>query len=157
VTNPASGDPEQVRIELVMPAPIERVYSAWTQPEAMARWLAPIGHAEVDADVRVGGRLRVVMVGEGTRIEHTGEYLAVEPPRRLSFTWESPYTGDEPSLVTVTLTADGERTILLLVHERLPGDAAQSHRGGWGDILERLATEVLTGSRRGLRVQDAPR
>jgi uncharacterized protein YndB with AHSA1/START domain len=135
-------DQGRVRIEMALPAPIEAVYAAWTQPEAMARWLTPTGSAEVEADVRVGGRFRVVMIGDGMSIQHTGEYLTVEPPRRLSFTWQSPYTGAEPSVVTVTLTANGDSTQLLLLHERLPEGAAESHRGGWGAILQRLAEEV---------------
>jgi uncharacterized protein YndB with AHSA1/START domain len=102
-------------------------------PEVMARWLAPIGcDAEVDADVRVGGRFRVARTGGGQRIEHSGEYPALDPPRLVSFTWQSPHTGNEPSVVTVTLTADGNNTHLLLVHERLPDDAVESHRGRMG-------------------------
>jgi uncharacterized protein YndB with AHSA1/START domain len=147
MTNSGGVESGVARIEVVLPAPIDEVYDAWTEPKTMARWLSPIGHSEVEADVRVGGTFRVVM-GD-MRIEHTGEYLAVEPPRRLSFTWQSPYTGDEPSVVTVILTADGEGTHLLLVHERLPDGEAESHRGGWGAILQRLATEVLTGSKQG--------
>jgi uncharacterized protein YndB with AHSA1/START domain len=131
---------------MTLPAPVEVVYAAWTQPEAMARWLAPMGYADVETDVRVGGRIRVVMIGDGMSIEHTGEYLSVEPPHELSFTWQSAYTGAEPSVVTVTLTADGDSTHLLLLHERLPDDAAESHRGGWGAILQRLVEEVLTSS-----------
>jgi uncharacterized protein YndB with AHSA1/START domain len=148
MTGSSQGDQGRVRIEMALPAPIEDVYAAWTQPAAMARWLAPMGSVEVEADVRVGGRFRVVMIGDGMTIQHTGEYLTIEPPRRLSFTWQSPYTGAEPSVVTVTLTADGDRTRLLLLHERLPEDAAVSHRGGWGAILRRLVEEVLTSSER---------
>jgi uncharacterized protein YndB with AHSA1/START domain len=142
MTGSSQGEQGCVRIEMALPAPIEDVYAAWTQPEAMARWLAPMGSAEVEADVRVGGRFRVVMIGDGMSIQHTGEYLTVEPPRCLSFTWQSPYTGAEPSVVTVTLTADANSTQLLLLHERLPKDAAESHRGGWGAILQRLVEEV---------------
>jgi uncharacterized protein YndB with AHSA1/START domain len=136
---------------MALPAPIEDVYAAWTQPAAMARWLAPMGSADVEADVRVGGRFRVVMIGDAMSIQHTGEYLTVEPPRRLSFTWQSPYTGAEPSVVTVTLTPDGDSTHLLLLHERLPEGAAESHRGGWGAILQRLVEEVLTTSEQDAR------
>jgi uncharacterized protein YndB with AHSA1/START domain len=157
MTGSSQGDQGRVRIELVLPAPIEDVYAAWTQPEAMARWLAPMGAAEVEADVRVGGRFRVVMIGGGMSIAHTGEYLTVEPPRRLSFTWQSPYTGAEPSVVTVTLTADGDRTLLLLLHERLPEGAAASHRGGWGAMLQRLVEEVRTSSEQDASTPDIGR
>jgi uncharacterized protein YndB with AHSA1/START domain len=81
------------------------------------------------------------------RIEHTGEYLAVEPPRLLSFTWASPYTGPRAGVVTVTLTPRGGATLLVLTHEHLPEDAVDSHRGGWGAILDRLDA-VLAERRR---------
>jgi uncharacterized protein YndB with AHSA1/START domain len=128
---------------MVLPAPIEVVYAAWTDPETMARWLSPMGDAEVEADVRLGGSFRVVMVGGDMRIEHTGKYLTVDPPRLLSFTWRSPYTGSAPSVVTLTLTSDGDSTHLLLVHERLSDEAAESHREGWGAMLTRLVDEIL--------------
>jgi uncharacterized protein YndB with AHSA1/START domain len=103
MTRPFEGDGESMRLEMDLPASIEEVYAAWTNPETMARWLSPVGHAEVEADVRVGGKFRVVMGAGQANLEHTGEYLTVDPPRELSFTWESPYTGREPSIVTVTL------------------------------------------------------
>jgi uncharacterized protein YndB with AHSA1/START domain len=140
---PAPDGP--VRIERMLPAPIEEVFAAWTNPESMGMWLSPIGHAEVVADPRVHGRFRVLMVGGDTSIEHTGEYLVFDPPRLLSFTWRSPYTGPEPSVVTVTLTPEGETTRLLLVHERLPADQVTPHGEGWGLILDRLA-ELLASA-----------
>lgn len=139
------GGDTAARIEMVLPAPIDDVYAAWTEPETMARWLSPVGHAEVEAEVCVGGRFRVVMVGGDMRIEHTGEYLAVDPPRLLSFTWRSPYTGSAASVVTVTLTARGDSTHVLLLHEQLPDGAADSHREGWGAMLGRLVAEIVTG------------
>jgi uncharacterized protein YndB with AHSA1/START domain len=129
---------DRLRLERLLPAPIERVFAAWTTGASMARWMSPVGHAEVEVDLRVSGRFRVVMVGGDTRIEHTGKYLEVDPPRRLSFTWESPYTGPEPSVVTVTFTEDGDKTRLVLVHERLPDDQVAAHAGGWGAMVDHL-------------------
>lgn len=130
---------EQVRVERLLSAPIEAVFAAWTDAGSMAEWLSPVGHAEVETDLRVSGRFRVVMAGGDTRIEHTGQYLEIDPPRRLCFTWISPYTGTEPSVVTVDLSPEGDGTRLVLVHERLPEDQVASHTGGWGSILDRLA------------------
>ena len=130
---------EAIEIRRLLPAPPERVFAAWTDASWLARWMSPTGHARVDADPRPGGRLNVVMVGDGREIEHVGEFLDVEPPHRLSFTWSSPYTGSQPSLVTVDLVPAGDGTELRLCHERLRPGAAASHRGGWGSMLERLA------------------
>lgn len=134
--------PTALRLERLLPAPIADVFAAWTNPALMARWLTPIGHAEVEADVRVGGRFRVTMIDGDVRLEHTGEYLVVDPPRRLSFTWLSPYTGGHASQVDVTLTARGSATLLVLFHLGLPAETRSSHEGGWVRILERLSAVV---------------
>lgn len=128
-----------LRIRRLLPAPPSDVYSAWTDPESLRDWLSPVGHAEAEVDLRVGGSFRIVMVGDGHRVEHTGEYLELTPPERLVFTWSSPYTGPEPSVVTVELRSHDTGTELLLTHERLPEGAADSHGRGWGAMLERLA------------------
>jgi uncharacterized protein YndB with AHSA1/START domain len=136
-----------LRIERLLRAPAEEVFAAWTDPALMAEWLSPTGYAEVEADVRVGGSFRVVMMTEGTRIEHTGEYLAVDPPRRLVFTWRSPYTGDLPSKVAVTFTPRGNDTCAVLVHDQLPAAVVPPHAGGWGTMVEHLAVRLDRASR----------
>lgn len=127
-----------VLIERHLPVSPEIVFAHWTDPSSMGRWLSPTGEAEVEADVRVGGRFTVVMLGHGMHLEHTGEYLLIEPGRKLSFTWISPYTGDEPSVVTVELAPSGQGTVLRLTHERLPADQVEPHGRGWGSIIEHL-------------------
>ena len=132
------------RVERLLPASPDAVYRAWTDPATMARWMSPFGRAEVTADVRPGGGLRVAMVEGDVRIEHTGEFRELDPPRRLSFTWRSPYTGTEPSVVTVELIDRGGSTHLILTHERLPDEVVASHEGGWRSMVERLAA-LLAG------------
>jgi uncharacterized protein YndB with AHSA1/START domain len=131
-----------LEIRRTLRAPPERVFAAWTDPAWLARWMSPVGRARVEADARVGGRLHVVMEGDGRVITHTGQFLEVDPPRRLSFTWRSPFTGDRDSRVTVVLEALGGVTELTLRHELLPSGAAESHAGGWGSMLERLEREL---------------
>lgn len=135
----SEGLGDQVRIERVLPAPIDEVFKAWTDPARMAKWLSPAGHAEAEVDLRVSGRFRVAMIDGTTRIEHTGEYLVVDPPGELSFTWRSPYTGSHPSVVTVSLAPQGEATRMVLTHRRLPDDQVRPHADGWRAIVERLA------------------
>jgi uncharacterized protein YndB with AHSA1/START domain len=135
-----------IRLERVLPAPVEDVFAAWTEPARMAQWLSPRGHAEVDADGAVGGHLRVVMIDGDVRIQHDGEFLEVRPPIRLSFTWRSPYTGAQPSVVTVDLRDEDGSTRLVLRHDRLPPETAASHEGGWSGILDRLAATLASPS-----------
>ena len=137
---------EAVEIHRMLPAAPADVFRAWTDPEMLARWMTPVGEAEASVEPRPGGVFRVVMRGEGRTIEHVGEYLEFEPPHRLAFTWVSPYTGDRPTRVTVLFEAVGPDTAVTLVHELLPADAVESHRGGWGQMLARLADAIGGGS-----------
>ena len=130
-------------VERLLPAPPDAVFEAWTDPAILREWMAPQGDVEASADVRVGGSFRILMLGAGEGddgpIEHTGEYLVVDRPNRLSFTWISPYTGDGPSVVTVTFEPRVDGTWVRLEHEQLPEDHVAGHEDGWGRILERLA------------------
>jgi uncharacterized protein YndB with AHSA1/START domain len=135
--------PDVVEIERRLPAPVDEVFRWWTDPERLREWMSPVGTVEAEVDLRVGGAIRIVMKGDGREIEHRGTYLEIEPPRRLVFTWASPYTGPEPSIVTVELAPDGASvTRLRLNHRRLPEVAAASHRGGWGSMLDRLGEQL---------------
>jgi uncharacterized protein YndB with AHSA1/START domain len=127
-----------VRLTRILHAPPARVYEAWLDPAQIARWMSPVGHAVASVDRRVGGRFRVVMVGEGREIEHSGVFETLEPGRQLRFTWRSAYTAGD-SLVTVELRELGNGTELTLVHDRLPAGQGAAHRGGWSSMLDRLA------------------
>lgn len=128
-----------VEVRRRLPAPPEEVFRWWTEPELMQRWRTPTGEVEASVDLRAGGALRIVMSGGGVVIEHVGTFVEVDPPNRLAFTWSSPYTGPNPSLVTVEFhPADGNATDLRITHAELPEEAAISHGGGWTAMLNRL-------------------
>ena len=129
-----------------------RLYRAWTDPDQLARWMSPVGHAEVEVDLRVGGKLRVTMIGDGRRIEHVGEFLELTPPHRLAFTWLSPYTGGTATRVTVDLVATDGGTDLTIRHDLLPTDAVESHAGGWDAMVDRLAAVTVATNEEERRV-----
>ena len=143
--------PHHVEILRRLPVPIGELFRWWTEADLLEEWMSPVGTVEAETDLRVGGALRIVMKSGDTVIEHVGQYLEIERPTRLVFTWQSPYTGPQPSIVTVELQPDGDgATNLRLVHSELPESAAASHRDGWGSMLDRLAGHVLEpgGARR---------
>jgi uncharacterized protein YndB with AHSA1/START domain len=100
--------------------------------------MSPFAEADASVDARLGGGFTIVMRGRGQAIQHTGTYLEFDPRHRLVFTWSSPYTSPQPSVVSISLVADGEATQMTLVHDRLPAAQVESHRGGWGQILDNL-------------------
>ena len=126
--------------------PRERVFEAWLDSESLAQWMRPGSstHATVTVDPRVGGGFRIVMEGrpEGCD-EHRGEYLAIEPPSLLSFTWISRNTGHQPTVVTIEFHERGTGTELVLTHRGLPPKEVEGHRRGWTEIV-RLLDETLT-------------
>lgn len=138
MTAPAS---RAVRVERRIDAPPEAVYAAWTDPESLRVWMAPdpltVGHAE--CDVRVGGRYRIVMVGEWGAIEHSGEYEELTWPSRLVFTWRSANLGDRTTRVSVDLAPVGGGTHMVITHDGLPDEpSASAHREGWTSIAGKL-------------------
>jgi uncharacterized protein YndB with AHSA1/START domain len=137
--------PGLIEIRRRVPAPIAEVFRWWTEADRLRRWMSPVGTVDAEVDLRVGGSFRIVMMDAGTVIEHVGVYTEVEEPRRLAFTWSSPYTGPTPSLVTLELEPDGEHaTNLRLVHAELPESAVDSHKGGWRAMLVRLEGAIST-------------
>jgi len=133
--------PERLVVERVLPASPAEVYAAWTTPETLRLFMCPGDQTApvVEADVRIGGSFRIVMRGDRD-MEHRGEYRVLEPGRRLVFTWASPATGWQPTLVTIELSPHEDGTRLVLVHEGLETDDIRGrHRWGWTGILEKLA------------------
>jgi uncharacterized protein YndB with AHSA1/START domain len=135
----------RVVIEKILPATPADVYVAWTEPEHLRAFMCPgdtiVTH--VEADVRVGGRFKIVMRDGERDLEHHGEYRIIEGPRRLVFTWNSPVTGSQPTLVTIELSPHQDGTRLVLIHEPLPSeDSAARHKRGWSSILDKLAQQL---------------
>lgn len=98
--------------------PVHLVYEACSKPELFRRWWVPkslgLNLLSCDMDVRVGGTYKLVFaMGDGTMAFH-GRYLEVTPPTKLS--WSNDESGEEGAITTITLTEEGDKTLLTL-HE----------------------------------------
>jgi uncharacterized protein YndB with AHSA1/START domain len=118
------------------------VFPFFTDPAKMVMWKA----LRADLDPVPGGRFWIDV--NGRRVAR-GEYVAIDPPRRVVFTWGWELPDDEiqpgATTVEVTLTADGDETILRLVHSGLPHALRDGSAEGWDHYLPRL---VLVASGR---------
>jgi uncharacterized protein YndB with AHSA1/START domain len=142
-TRSSSPGTHLLRVERRFAAPPDRVFAAWTSAEELSAWCAPPpATPDAEADVRVGGRWRIVMSApDGSQHRVGGTYREIDPPRRLVFTWQWENIPDFPeTIVTVEFTARADGgTDLLLVHEGLPSDeSGQQHREGWDGCLDKL-------------------
>lgn len=149
-----TGPDTVLRMEQTFPAPREKVFAAWTHPEVLRRWwgAGPEWTSPwVEVDVRVGGRYRLAMSAPGSADTHVvaGEYLEVDPPGRLVYTWrwESPVApgGDATTLVTVEFRDAGAAgTTVVLTHSGFSGASARDQHGvGWRACLVNLGSRVL--------------
>jgi uncharacterized protein YndB with AHSA1/START domain len=147
---PVEGGPiAAVHVARTFPVPRERVFRAWTEPEAVRRWfgssIGPPVSAEVDA--RVGGsyRITVRVPPTGRKAHVVGTFLEVEPPQRLvyTFAWERmPVVafGMGDSKVTVQFLEIADGTEVRLTHELLDKPRLRAfHRFGWKSSMRRLA------------------
>jgi len=127
-------------VRRLIPVPREEVFAAWLDPASLAQWMRPgdMKDAEVQVDPRVGGKFRIVMIHARGGDEHWGEYLVIEPPSRLSFTWISAHTDLLPTVVTIEFLEKGDSTELILTHRGLPEAQIDAHRNGWTDIIRKL-------------------
>ncbi len=132
---------DQLVVSRLIAAAAEPLFDAWLDPEALAVWMRPgtATHTDVTADPRVGGEFRIVMHNLDAPIVHRGTYRTIDRPRRLAFTWRSPVTEDEETLVTVDFEPRASGTEVIVTHERLPHQAAvDAHTDGWTDCLTGL-------------------
>jgi uncharacterized protein YndB with AHSA1/START domain len=132
--------------------PARIVFEAWTKPELFKQWWVPksfgLSLLSFDADVRVGGRYRLVFSHEGSEpMPFYGRYLEVTPHSRL--VWTNEEGGDSGQVTTVTFEETGGKTLLVL-HELYPskealdGAIASGSTEGMGETLEQLDELVVT-------------
>ena len=137
-----------VRLHRVLRAPPERVYKAFLDAEAMAKWLPPYGFTcrVQHMDARVGGTYRMSFTNFRSGNSHAfgGEYRELVPSQRIRYTDRF----DDPNLpgemvTTVTLRAVFCGTELNVVQEGVPGVIpAEACYLGWQESLAQLATLV---------------
>lgn len=120
----------------------EAVFSAWTDPKKIARWMGPEGVEilRAECDPRVGGKYRFVMrAPDGEEHDVSGVYREVIPNEKLVFTWAWRSTPERESLVTVTIKPDGDGSLLTLLHEQFFDEPARDrHQHGWSGTLDKL-------------------
>jgi uncharacterized protein YndB with AHSA1/START domain len=120
----------------------ERVFDAWLDPATVGKWLfaTPAGEmVRCEIDARVGGRFNLTERRDGEDAEHTGEYVAIERPRRLVFTFSAGAT--EPTRVAVDIEPRDGGCEVALTHEMAPewAEYAERTKEGWSMILDGLA------------------
>jgi uncharacterized protein YndB with AHSA1/START domain len=145
-TKPAS--PNTVRLHRVLRATPEKVYRAFLDADALAKWLPPNGYTckVHDLDTKVGGSYKMSFTNFTTGKSHSfgGTYLELRPYERIRYTDKF----DDPNLpgevqTTITLKKVSCGTEVSIVQEGLPAAIpADACYLGWKDSLVSLAKLV---------------
>jgi uncharacterized protein YndB with AHSA1/START domain len=135
---------EAIEREVRIDASPGTVFDFFTDPAKMVRWKG----AMATLDPRPGGVYRVQMNEQAVAV---GEYVVVDPPKRVVFTWgwegDDAITPPGSSTVEVTFTPDGDGTLVRLVHTGLPSpESVEAHGHGWDEYMPRLAIAAAGGN-----------
>ena len=125
----------------------ERVFDAWLDPKVARKWLftSPTSQSNsTKIDARIGGKWRIADRRDGVDYVGHGEYLEIDRPRRLVFTFGMPQFSPVFNRVIVKIEPDGSGCILTLTHEGVPASDREGLEMGWGDMFDHL-TAALAG------------
>jgi uncharacterized protein YndB with AHSA1/START domain len=139
---------DAVRLERLLPGPIDRVWAFLTESDKRGRWLAT-GHWEL----RPGGKIEMHFAHEQLQSEptppkyrdmpmsFTGEVLRCEPPRLIEFTWME--SNGVASEVTFELAPRGDQVALIITHRKIVNrEELLDIAGGW-DVHTGILEDVL--------------
>lgn len=125
--------------------PAERVFDAWLDVRLARRFLFSTDTGEMarcEIEPRVGGRFVLTDRRPDGEVEHTGEYLVIDRPRRLVFTFGIPAASPTFDIVTVEITPEGDGGCSLQLTATMDPewkDYVDRARVGWARILSGLA------------------
>ncbi len=131
-----------LEVTKIINAPIEKVFDAWLDPKMLSMFMMPMPgmpESDVENDPSEGGKFTITMHAGDDLLPHTGEYLEINRPDKLVFTWVSHCSVDD-STVTLNFTKTGDNTTnVSLSHVKFIDEKTRSdHEGGWSNILEKL-------------------
>lgn len=140
-----SGSSKSIRVTRAFRAAPERVFDAWLDPETARKWLFATETGEMvraEIDPRVGGRFTFTERRDGVDVEHVGEYLVIDRPKKLVFSFAVPAYSPDYDRVTVEIAATADGCELTLSNEMTPEiyeEWGEKTREGWMMIVGSLA------------------
>jgi len=143
VANRAGLRARRVDVTRTFPCTRDVLFTVWTDPQHFARWWGPKEWRAYDCvlDVRPGGRWHSSFSRpNGPDIHIGGQYVDVQPPDRISFSWNSYGTlsADDESLVELQFIDLGPHSELRITHTKLTTGEAEDMDIGWVSALQSL-------------------
>jgi uncharacterized protein YndB with AHSA1/START domain len=146
--NTATVSDDAIIQEVTIKAPAERIFKALTNPDELLRWWGAAGKFQavhVESDLRPGGKWLMRVSGScGTETSSvvSGEYLTIEPPRLLIFTWLREQEDWPETVVRWDLAEIDGLTTVRVTHSGLTSESLRARNNGWSFILSLLQEYV---------------
>ena len=131
-----------VRVTRVIEAPAERVFDAWLDAATAWRFLFATDTGEMvraEVDPRVGGRFVFTDRRDGKNVEHAGEYVEIDRPRRVVFDFTVTGYSSQQTRMTVEVTSRGEASEVAVTQDDVPPEFVERTKNGWTHIVDGLA------------------
>jgi|GEM_PF-181738 len=133
----------------------ETLFDYWLEPEKIKTWIFPASTDTIDTiktDPKVGGAFSFIILRNGEKIEHLGEYLEIDNPKKLVFTWAvADEEGSDRVELELTPAGSGSVTKITLTTELHPDwvEYAAPTKKAWGSMLDSLkkAAEPLPAAK----------
>jgi uncharacterized protein YndB with AHSA1/START domain len=151
-------DGDAIVSEIYIAAPPERIFQALVEPQQVLQWWGQAGIyrcTQFEADLRPGGKWRSAGDGgDGGQFAVVGEYLEVDSPRLLVYSWVASWTGAVKTTVRWELERTNNGTLVRIRHSGLAAhpEVAQSYRG-WPRMLGWLRAFIEKGETVAMRTQ----
>lgn len=137
---------ERLVIERIFNHPVEKVWDAWTNPEAMKQWSFPRGFKHVSGTLNlvVGGKFSQIMQDpEGKHWKVVGEYTRIDPKTHLEYShgWEDNHGNvDHYTNIEILLTSIESGTKMIFTQSNfLSEESLKGHDDGWNEAFDNLA------------------
>ncbi|MDX1534452.1 MAG: SRPBCC domain-containing protein, partial [Thermoplasmata archaeon] len=130
------GDEFVVTVQRTIRASPDAIYTALTDPDHLSRWFTQEAHAEL----KVGGRY-------GNKDGDQGEFLRLDPPGRIKYTWENPNHAPGSVVEIWVDPKDAVKSLVRLEHTQLKSrEEFEDLRKGWGWALNSVRSYLETGT-----------
>ena len=161
-TSVISPDKDVIFAEIFVAAPPERVFEAISDPQQLPKWWGQDGiyrSTKWEADMKPGGKWRCDCQSANRGEYHVGgEFLEIDPPRALVYTWIASWSGPPATTVRWELKSVAGGTQVSIRHsgfQALP-EAARAHAQGWSRVLAWMQAYVEKGETADTRKALAP-
>jgi uncharacterized protein YndB with AHSA1/START domain len=151
----AGNKNDSVRLETRIHSSARDVWKAWTDPELILKWIGsdPDGEGlKAQMDTRPGGKYEISFRNsDGSKHTCFGIYIEVLEFRNLAFSWEWENEPGVVSIVEISLTPDGDDTMMQFVHAHVGNLSMHDYHAGWESTFVKL-NQLLINKKSGYKI-----